>query len=51
MTHEEIGRIIGATRETVTRTLGEFKKKHLVVQHGSVLFIQNKAMLEEFAGL
>ena len=51
MTHEEIGRIIGATRETVTRTLGEFKKKHLVVQNGSVLFIQNKAALEEFAGV
>jgi CRP/FNR family transcriptional regulator, cyclic AMP receptor protein len=51
MTHEEIGRIIGATRETVTRTLGDFKKKRFVIQHGSVLLIQNKTALEQFAGV
>jgi len=51
MTHEEIGQIIGATRETVTRTLGEFKKKRLVAQNGSVLFIQNRTALEKFAAV
>jgi CRP/FNR family transcriptional regulator, cyclic AMP receptor protein len=48
MTHEEIGQIIGMTRETVTRTLGEFKNKHFVVQNGSLLRIQNRAALEHF---
>jgi CRP/FNR family transcriptional regulator len=49
MTHEEIGQIIGTTRETVTRTLGEFKSKRLVSINGSVLLIPNKAALETFA--
>jgi len=48
MTHEEIGQIIGMTRETVTRTLGEFKNKHFVVQNRSLLRIQNRAALEHF---
>jgi CRP/FNR family cyclic AMP-dependent transcriptional regulator len=51
MTHEEIGQIIGTTRETVTRTLGEFKNKHVVAQNGSMLLIQNKPALEKFARL
>ena len=34
MTHEEIGEFIGASRETVTRTLSIFKNRHLVAQHG-----------------
>jgi len=48
MTHEEIGQVIGTSRETVTRTLGEFKNKHLVAVNGSVLLIQNNAALESF---
>lgn len=48
MTHEEIGQIIGTSRETVTRTLGEFRNKHLVAVNGSVLLIQNKTALENF---
>lgn len=48
MTHEEIGQIIGTSRETVTRTLGEFRNKHLVAVNGSVLLIQNKPALESF---
>jgi CRP/FNR family cyclic AMP-dependent transcriptional regulator len=48
MTHEEIGQVIGTSRETVTRTLGEFKHKHLVAVNGSVLLIQNKPALERF---
>lgn len=51
MTHEEIGQIIGTSRETVTRTLGELKNKHLVTQNGSVLLIPNKAALQAFAAV
>ena len=50
LTHEEIGQIIGTSRETVTRTLGEFKSKHLAELKGSTLVIQNKAALEAFLG-
>src|SRR5206468_11764153 len=51
MTHEQVGQLIGTTRETVTRTLGEFKNKHVIAQNGSMLFIQNKTALEKFAGI
>jgi CRP/FNR family transcriptional regulator len=46
LTHEEIGEFIGTTRETVSRTLGEFKNRHLVALHGSTLTISNLAGLE-----
>ncbi len=49
LTHEEIAACIGSTRETVTRTLSEFKNKHLVVLKGSTLFISNRAALESLA--
>ena len=49
MTHEEIGQVIGASRETVTRALSEFKSKHLVAVNGSMLVIPNKMALESFA--
>jgi len=48
LTHEEIGQLIGTSRETVTRTLGDFKTNHLAVLNGSTLVIQNKAALERF---
>ncbi len=48
LTHEEIGQVIGTSRETVTRTLGEFKSKQLATLQGSTLVIQNKAALEHF---
>lgn len=50
LTHEEIGQIIGSSRETVTRTLGELKNSDLVSLHGSTLVIQNKPALESFVG-
>ena len=31
LTHEQIAECVGSTRETVTRTLSEFKSKHLVM--------------------
>lgn len=49
MTHEEIGEFIGASRETVTRTLSTFKNRHLVAQHGSTLTIPNRQALESYA--
>lgn len=49
LTHEEIGQMIGASRETVTRTLAGFKNQHLVMLKGSTLVIQNRAALQHFA--
>ncbi len=49
LTHEEIAEFIGTTRETVTRTLSDFKVRNLVAIHGSTLMIPNRAALETFA--
>jgi len=50
LTHEEIGQMIGATRETVTRLFGEFKRKRLLQVNGSTLIIKNKVGLEKVVG-
>jgi CRP/FNR family cyclic AMP-dependent transcriptional regulator len=49
LTHEEIAEFIGTTRETVTRTLSDFKVRHLVAIQGSTLMIPNRAALESLA--
>ena len=49
LTHEEIGQMIGLSRETVTRTMGDFKRRQLVGTRGSTLVIQNRGALEQFA--
>jgi CRP/FNR family cyclic AMP-dependent transcriptional regulator len=49
LTHEEIGEFIGASRETVTRTLSVFKSRRLVMFNGSMLTIPNRVALENFA--
>ena len=46
LTHEEIAEFIGTTRETVTRTLSEFKSRQLVALEGSTLMISNRPALE-----
>ncbi len=46
LTHEEIAALIGSTRETVTRTLSEFKSRQLVTLQGSTLVICNRPALE-----
>jgi CRP/FNR family transcriptional regulator len=46
LTHEEMAQLIGTSRETVTRTLSEFKKQRLLEVNGSTLIIRNKAALE-----
>jgi len=47
LTHEEVAQLIGTTRETVTRTLGELRKKHVLELNGSTLIIRNRAALEQ----
>jgi len=51
LTHEEIGEFIGASRETVTRTLSSFKSRRLVAFHGSMLEIPSRVALENVAGV
>ncbi len=51
LTHEEIAEFVGTTRETITRTLSEFKTKQLVVLQGSTLTISNRAALESIGGM
>jgi len=46
LTHEEIAEFIGTSRETVTRTLSEFKSRQLVALQGSTLMISNRPALE-----
>jgi len=49
LTHGEIGEFIGASRETVTRTLSAFRSRKLVMFHGSSLTIPNRTALESYA--
>lgn len=47
LTHEEIGEILGTTRETVSRLFSEFKKKQLVQLKGATLVIRSRPALEQ----
>lgn len=47
LTHEEIGEIIGTTRETVSRLFSEFRKKDLVQIKGATLVIRSRPALEK----
>lgn len=49
LTHEQIGEFIGASRETVTRTMADFKRHRLVSLNGSMLTIPNRAALATYA--
>lgn len=49
LTHEELAELIGTSRETVTRTLSEFKKERLIEVNGSTLLLWNKPALESLA--
>lgn len=49
LTHEEIGEFIGASRETVTRTLSNFKHRRLVSFRGSMLEIPSRRALAMYA--
>jgi CRP/FNR family transcriptional regulator len=50
LTHEEMAQLIGTSRETVTRVLGEFRDKQLAQLRGSTLLIKNKPGLEKLVG-
>lgn len=50
LTHEEISQLIGISRETVTRLLGDLKKRGVTELRGSTLLVRNKAALEQLAG-
>ncbi len=50
LTHEEIGQIIGMSRETVTRTLADFRKQRIAELHGSNLLIRSLPAIRELAG-
>jgi CRP/FNR family cyclic AMP-dependent transcriptional regulator len=46
LTHEEIAEMIGASRETVTRLFGSFKKRNLIEVHGSTLVVKSRSALQ-----
>jgi CRP/FNR family cyclic AMP-dependent transcriptional regulator len=46
LTHEEIGQMIGTSRETVSRLFAGFKKQRLIQQNGCTLVIPNRVALE-----
>ncbi len=45
LTHQDIAQLIGTSRETITRTLSEFRKKRFVEIKGSTLIIRDKDAL------
>lgn len=49
LTHEEIGQLIGASRETVTRLFSEFKQEHIIEVKGSTLRLSDRRALESLA--
>jgi CRP/FNR family transcriptional regulator, cyclic AMP receptor protein len=49
LTHEEIGEFIGTTRETVTRTLGDFRNSQLITVRGAAVTIRDRKALEKIA--
>jgi CRP/FNR family transcriptional regulator len=46
LTHEEIGQMIGTSRETVTRLMAGFRKQHMIEQEGATLVVSNRVALE-----
>ncbi|MDQ2921371.1 MAG: Crp/Fnr family transcriptional regulator [Acidobacteriota bacterium] len=49
LTHEEIAQMICASRETVTRLLSDFKRKHIVNLIDNAIFVRNRKALESVA--
>jgi CRP/FNR family transcriptional regulator len=46
LTHEEIGQMVGTTRETVTRLLGDFKRKRMIDVTGSNIYVTQHDALQ-----
>jgi CRP/FNR family transcriptional regulator len=51
LTHEEIAQLIGCSRESVSRSFSDFKRRGLVEVNGSTLLVQNKPALETLAAI
>jgi CRP/FNR family cyclic AMP-dependent transcriptional regulator len=51
LTHEEIAQLMCTSRETITRTLSEFRKKNIAELKGSTLIIHNKPALEQLVAV
>lgn len=51
LTHEAIGALIGTSRETVTRTLAEFRRQDIICPEDAAILIRNRAELERIANL
>jgi len=51
LTHEELAQLIGCSRESVTRTLSDFRRQKLVELNGSTLLVWNKTALETIAAV
>ena len=49
LTHEEIGQLIGASRETVTRLFSDFKSAQLIEVRGATFNVPDRAPLEAMA--
>jgi CRP-like cAMP-binding protein len=45
-----MAQLIGTSRETVTRVLGEFRDKQLAQLRGSTLLIKDRSALEKLVG-
>ena len=50
LTHEQIAACLGSTRETVTRTLNDFKNRHLVTLRGTTIMIPDRSALLAVCG-
>jgi len=46
LTHEELAQLIGSSRETVTRILGDLKRRGVLELHGATLLIRDQRALE-----
>jgi CRP/FNR family cyclic AMP-dependent transcriptional regulator len=51
LTHEEIAEMIGTSRETVSRLMGDLKRKRFIELHGSALTLTNKKALQDLVGV
>lgn len=46
LTHEELAQLIGSSRETVTRILGDFKRNGMLEVQGATVILRNPAALQ-----
>jgi len=51
LTHEELAQLIGSSRETVTRILGDFKRRGVVELSGATLTVKNQAALDALCAI